>query len=296
MDRLDELAVLIAVCDAGTLAGAARTTGRSPAMVSRVIQGMERRLGVRLVERTTRRTTITEAGRALRDRASAILADYEESLGRAQATRLAAAGTLRVAAPLVLGRTHLAPVVTGFLRLHPQVRVQIHLSNGIVDLVQQRVDVALRVGRVDGERLVAKRIGHVRRILVASPAYVRTHGEPRSIAELHGHCLILQAHGEQPHQWRFASAGDAFVPEARLVVDDAQVAIDAACEGYGIARPFSYQAAEAIAQGRLVRLLPDAEPDPSPVSLLYKDPQYLPLRVRAFVDHAAQHLKCLLSA
>ncbi len=288
----------MAVCDAGSLAAAARRTNRSAASVTRIIQQMERRLGVRLVERTTRRMAMSEAGRALRDRAASILASYDESMRHAKGGGDAPEGTLRVSAPLVFGRRHLAPVITTFLESHPCVRVELKLSNGMVDMLQERVDVALRIGPLAGSRLVAKALGNVTRLLVASPAYIARHGHPATLAELQGHRLIVQAHAEQPQQWRFGPLAELCdAPrEARLVVDDAEVAIDAAMRGYGIARTLSYQVVQALARGRLVRVLAAAEPEPLPVSLVYKDPPFVPLRVRAFVQHAAEALRPLVAA
>lgn len=297
MDRLEELSLVVAICDAGSLAGAARATRRSPAVVTRRLAELERRLGVRLVERTTRRLAVTEAGRILREHARSVLAAYEDAVRAASGERTSPAGTVRVSAPLAFGRKHLAPVVADFLEAHPRMQVELHLSNRIVDLLEERMDVALRIGRLRDARIVAAPVGEVTRVLVASPAYLERRGVPRSPECLERHDLLVQLHGDEVRDWEFGAEPPkaGVVPNARFRVDDAQTAIDAACAGRGIARPLSYQVEELLARGELVRLLPDHEPQPVPVSVVYRDPGFIPLRVRAFVEYASARLRSRLA-
>lgn len=299
MDRLHELSLLLAILDEGSLAGAGRKLRCSPAAVTRILGGMERRLGVRLFERTTRSVSITEAGRRLADHARALLSGYEDAVRETLGERAVPSGTVRVSAPYVFGRLHVAPTVAGFLEANAQARVELHLSNRIVDLVEERIDVAVRIGRIeDDSRLVAKTLGEVKRVLVASPAYIGRRGLPGSPGALAAHELIVQLAGDVVPDWSFARPGGkpvTFTPAARFAVNQAETAIEAACAGHGIIRALSYQVRDLVASKRLVRILQAHEPPPLPVSLVYRDPQYLAARVRAFVDHAAPRLAGRLS-
>jgi len=299
MDRLEELALLVAIVEEGSLAAAGRRTRRSPASVTRILGDLERRLGLRLVERTTRRLAVTDAGRVLGEHARALLAHYEEAIGATTGRSAIARGTLRVSAPLVFGRMHLAPVVAGFLEAYRDVTVELFLSNRLVDLVEERIDVALRIGPLPGSPLVAKRVGEVKRVLVASPRYLQRHGHPRNLHDLGDHQFVVQLQGDLIPEWRFATPGGksfAFSPKSRFMVNQAETAIDAACAGTGIIRALSYQVAGLISSRKLLRLLTQLEPPPLPVNLVYKERAFLPAQVRAFVDYAAPALARRMSS
>jgi DNA-binding transcriptional LysR family regulator len=289
MDRLDELAVFVAVLEAGGLAAAARRLRRSPPAVTRILAALEARLGVRLVERTTRRVAATEAGRALAAQARALLAQYGEAVQQASGARDAASGTLRVTAPVVFGRLHVTPLVAGFLALHPGMRVELQLSDRTLDLLEEELDAAIRIGPLDDSGLVVRRVGEVTRQLVASPAYLARHGAPATPAALAAHELIQATGRGAVPEWRFRERGRTrkLRLAARLLVNDVEASLAAARAGYGIASALSYQVAGDLASGRLVRLLPGFEPPALPVHLVVPSARLMPLRLRRFLDHAA---------
>ena len=184
MDRLDEFALLLAIIERGSLSGAARKTGRSPAAVTRILNEMEARLRVRLVERTTRRLAPTDAGVRLAEHARRVLGDYEDSVQDVTGMSGAPSGVLRVTAPLLFGRRHVAPLIARFLDQYPQMRAELLLTNSIVDLIEANIDVAVRIDTMGASNLVARRVGEMRRVVVASPAYLARRGEPKTLAAL----------------------------------------------------------------------------------------------------------------
>jgi len=189
LDRLDELAIFVAIVEAGSLIGASRRLRRSPPVVTRALRALEDRIAVRLVERTTRRLAPTEAGNALAQRARALLADYDAALdGVAQAP---VRGVLRITAPVQFGRRHVAPVVSVFLNEYPDVQVELTLNDRNLDLIEERLDVAVRIGALADSALVARQVGSVRRVVVASPEYLARRGEPRTPSDLATHETIF---------------------------------------------------------------------------------------------------------
>jgi DNA-binding transcriptional LysR family regulator len=294
MDRLDELRLFLAILDTGSLAAAGRRLGHAPPAVTRALGGLEERLGVRLLERTTRHSHPTEAGRRLAAQARQLVADYEAAMAAAAGEATAPRGRLRVAAPLVFGRLHVAPVVTAFLDAQPLVAAELILSDRNADLLEEEVDVAVRIGPLEDAALVARRVGTVRRVLAASPGYLVRHGTPDSPAALAAHAVIH--FGRPTTEWRFGAAGGAMQTvrvTPRFTVNQAEAALEAAIDGRGIVRALSYQAAASFADGRLVRLLRGWEPPPQPVSLVVPSARLLPPRVRAFLDFAAPRLAAL---
>ncbi len=281
MDRLDELAIFVRIMDEGSLVGAAGRLGRSPPAVTRALAALEDRVGQRLVDRTTRRLAATEAGRVLYDKARALVADYDAATAAAAGTPVQ--GLLRLTAPLQFGRRHLAPIVGRFLDAHAGVEIELVLNDRNVDLIEEGIDVALRIGSLADSSLLARPVGQVRRLWVASPAYLARRGTPRTPADLAGHeALLGTSRGNR--EWAFAGGrrGAPARLAGRLRVDDVETRLRAAREGRGIAQLLSYQAADDLAAGRLVRLLPDWE----------RPPHRAP-RIDAFLDFAAKRLKAL---
>lgn len=295
MDRLDELSVFVAILEAGGLARAARRLRRSPAAVTRSLAALEARAGVRLVERTTRKLAATEAGRALAERARRLLADYQAAVSP-EADDAPLRGRIAVTAPIVFGRRHVTPLVTAFLDAHPGVMIDLLLSDRNLDLIDEQLDVAVRIGPLADSSLIARRVGEVRPLTVAAPAYLERMGEPRTPADLARHSLVL-ATGRTPlSEWRFRGADGrdlAVRISPRLTVSDVDACLAAVLAGHGVSRPLSYQAADDIAAGRLVRLLRDFEPQPVPVHLVIPSARLVPARVRAFLDHAGAALSAL---
>ncbi len=292
MDRLDELSVFVAILDAGSLAGAARRLRRSPPSVTRALAGLEARLGARLIERTTRRLTPTETGKSFGADARRALAAYDDALR--QGAQAAPRGLLRVTAPLIFGRRHVTPVVASFLHAYPAMQAELTLADHYLDLLEEGLDLAVRIGPPAQALPPPYRIGAVRRVVVGSPAYVAAHGEPRVPADLARHAVVHVVGRPVPSEWRFrAGRRERVVRLApRLTVNEIEAALVAVRAGHGITRVLSYQVAEEFAARTLVRLLRPYEPPALPVGLVTAaaDP---PARVRAFLDHAVPLLSRL---
>jgi DNA-binding transcriptional LysR family regulator len=290
VDRLEELAVLVAVLDSGSLAAAGRRLRRSPPAITRTIAALERRVGARLVERTTRRLAPTEAGLALAERARAMLEMYGEAMQ--VPAEAALRGTLRITAPVVFGRRHVTPCVLAFQDDHPEVRVELELADRNLDLVEEGLDVAVRIGALTDSGLTARRVGAVRRVLVASPAYLAAHGTPGTPGDLDGHATIVAFSRGGLLEWRFRDGGRERVVRLtpRLLVNDIEAMLLAARCGHGVARALSYQVVEELQAGSLMRLLADFEPSPEPVHLVFSGGGMMRASVRGFVEFAADYL------
>jgi len=290
MDRLDELAVLVAVLDTGSLAAAGRSLRRSAPAMTRTIAALEQRVGARLIERTTRRLSATVAGRALAGEARAILDAYAGAMRAPMDAALR--GTLRVTAPVVFGRRHVTPCVLAFQAAHPDMQVELLLADRNLDFVDEGLDVAVRIGPLADSGLLARRFGWVRRLLVASPDYLAAHGTPATPADLAGHATIVSVSRGGLLEWRFRDGERERVVRLtpRLVVNDVEAMLLAARSGHGVARPLSYQVAGELEAGKLVRLLPAFEPAPEPVHLLFAGGGLMRPSLRAFVEFAVTYL------
>jgi DNA-binding transcriptional LysR family regulator len=235
---------------------------------------------------------VTDAGRRLAEEARRVLAAYDTAMAREEAGPLR--GLLRISAPLVFGRRHVAPVLLDFLDAHPQVTAELVLNDRSLDLVEEGLDVAVRLAALADSSLVARRIGQVRRVVVASPDYLARHGAPLRPADLADHEIIYSSTQAGPTEWRFEGPRLQTVRlRPRLMVNAIEAVIAAALAGRGVTRVFSYQVAEEVADGRLVRLLAEHEPAPIPVQLLTPSARLIPPRVRAFLDFAAAELSAL---
>jgi DNA-binding transcriptional LysR family regulator len=288
MDRLDELAVFVAIVEAGSLVNAARRLRRSPPAVTRALSALEDRIGLRLVERTTRRLAPTEAGSALADRARSLLANYDEAM--LGVSRAPVRGVLRITAPVQFGRRHVAPIVSAFLTEYPEVRVELSLNDRNVDLIEEGLDLAVRIGPLADSSLVARQVGSVRRVVVASPEYLARRGVPLTPPDLTTHDTIFGMARSSAREWRFgpSARGPIVRLSPRLLVDDVEAQLQAAQAGRGIARPLSYQVTEQLAAGSLIRLLQDFEPQPLPVQLVTLSRGYMAPKIRAFLDSAVR--------
>ena len=291
MDRLDELAVFLAILEAGSLVTASRRLRRSPPAVTRALSTLEDRIGLRLFERTTRRLAPTEAARLLAERARSLLADYETAL--AGASQAPVRGVLRITAPVQFGRRHVAPIVSAFLNDYPDVRIELTLNDRNLDLIEEGLDLAVRIGGLPDSTLVARQVGSVRRVVVASPRYIAERGMPRVPSDLAKHDTIFGMARSSAREWRFRQKKrDAVVRLApRLLVDDVEAQVQAAKAGRGIARVLSYQVKDELTAGSLVRLLRDFEPEPLPVQLVSLSRVHMTSKVRAFIDMAAKSLR-----
>lgn len=300
MDRLDAMSILVATVEQGSLSGASRRLGVPLPTVSRKIADLEAQVGARLLIRSTRKLTLTDAGVGYVAACRRILDDVAAAERAAAGEYSTPQGDLAVAAPIVFGRLHVLPVVAEFLAQNPRVRVRLALSDRNADLIDDHIDVAVRIGELRDSALVAMRVGAVRRVVCGSPGYFAAHGEPRTPEDLEAFACIAFDSLWAQDGWTFASPGSwAVRPVAvrpRLSVSTAEAAIDAAVAGVGVTRVLSYQAARAVAEGRLKAVLTDFEGDASPVSLVHGGQSPLPLKTRAFLDLAAVRLRAALDA
>jgi DNA-binding transcriptional LysR family regulator len=291
VDHAETLAVFAEVAELGSFAEAARRLGRSPAAVTRGIAELETRLGVRLFNRTTRAVSLTEAGQRLLPGAKRVLAEIDEI--EHAAAGAAARGELRVTVPILFGRLHVLPLVTEFLSRFPDVSVALMLIDRPIDLVEEGLDVALRIGALAESSAIATRVGTMHRVVVAAPDYLTRRGTPQVPADIATHAVVVFSGLSGVERWGFRGhAGDTSVAiKPRLTVTTAEAAVDAARAGFGITRVVGYQAADDIARGTLVRLLKGYEGEELPIHLLYPGGRYLPPKLRAFLDFTMPRLR-----
>ena len=297
MDRLQAMRVLLAAVDSGSLSGAARALQMPLPTVSRKVAELERALGTRLVSRGSRRLSLTEAGSGYVASARRILEQVAEAERTASGEYVAPMGDLVISAPHVLGRTHVLPVVFDFLNAYGNVRVRLQQTDRSVHLIDERVDIAVRLGEPRDGSLVALPVGTVRRLLCASARYLEQRGTPRSVADLARHdCVVYEEMGSTG-RWDFASGWLDYAgpTRSRIVVNSAEASLSAALAGFGVAHLLSYQTGDALASGALRTVLDALSPPPLPVSLLYAAHRPLPLKVRAFIDFAAPRLRAALA-
>lgn len=297
MDRLESMSTLVAAVEAGSLSAAARRLGMPLATVSRKVSELEAHLKTQLLIRSSRRLTLTDAGQAYIAACKRILEDIGEAERVASGEYRAPKGDLIITTPIVFGRLHVLPVATAFLKAYPDIDIRIVLADRVVNLFEEHVDLAVRIGALPDSSLVATRVGSIRRVACGSPAYFAERGMPKSPSELGTHDCITFDGLTSPDTWIFAKGkADISVPiRSRLIVNTAEAAIDAAIAGTGITRVLSYQIADAMQAGALAVILQEFEPPPWPVNLVYAGGQLLPLKLRAFLDFAAPRLKAGLS-
>ncbi len=297
MDRLNAMSVLLAVVEAGSLSAASRRLGAPLATVSRKISDLEAHLKTRLLIRSTRQIGLTDSGRSYIEACKRILDQVDEAERAAAGEYRAPRGDLTVTAPVVFGRLHLLPIALEFLTAFPDVDLRLMLSDSTLSLLDDNIDLAVRIGILPDSSLIATRIGLIRHVVCASPAYFSARGRPIAPADVGGHDCITFDNLAAPRVWTFTKGGSAVAVRvrSRLVVNTAEAAIDAAIAGVGLTRVLSYQVAQAIRAGTLTLVLEAFEPAPWPVSLLYAGQGLLPLKLRAFVDFAAPRLKARLA-
>ena len=301
MDRLEAMAIFVAIVDAGSLARAARKLGRSSATVTRALMLLEQRSGERLLHRSARRLQLTEGGERRLVAYRSILAELADLEGNGK-TMPPLAGWLRVTAPELFGRMKVMPIVERFLAKHPGARARVLLLNRVVDLVDEGIDVAVRLAPLPDSGIIGVRLGEVRKLVCASPAYLDKNGAPGTPADLARHVCIGQYEGNERELWRFADRSPsrgraASVPvHPHIALNSAGAAVDAALRGSGICRPLSYQVVDHIAARRLVPLLAAYEPPPVPVHLLFYAIPRRNVLLRTFVDDASSQLRTELAS
>jgi len=286
MDRIDAMQAFVAVADLHGFAPAARKLGLSASGVTRLIAALEDRLGARLLQRTTRSVTLTDIGTRYLERARRILADVEEAEGSAEGERTRPSGRLVVSAPVGFGRLHVSPVMSAYLKRYPEVFGELRLADRIVNLVEDGVDLAVRIGHLPDSSLVARHVGEMRRIVVASSGYLRQRGEPDTPEAIASHETIQFGAVTAPPDWRFVEDGReirvACTP--RFTTNSADAAIQYAEQGGGLTRVLAYQAAEAIKAGRLTTVLAKFEQPRLPIHIVYPTSRLLSAKVRTFID------------
>jgi DNA-binding transcriptional LysR family regulator len=293
MNRLDAMSILIAVVDSGSLSAAARRLDMPLATVSRKVAELEAHLNTRLLHRTTRQLSLTEAGASYVAACRRILEEIDEAERAATGEYASPKGELVVTAPVVFGRLHVVPVVAEFLAHYPEIDISLVLTDRVVHLMDEHADVAVRIGALPDSTFMATQVGTVRRVVCASPGYLDINGVPTKPQDLARHDCITFEVLASLRAWVFgAGKSELSVPVySRLTVNTAEAAIDAAKLGVGIIRVLSYQVAQAVRDNALNILLEPFESAPLPVSLVHKGQTPLPLKVRAFFDFVTPRLR-----
>jgi DNA-binding transcriptional LysR family regulator len=299
MDRLDSLRVFVAVAEASGFAEAARRLGHSAPAVTRAVLALEAHLGVQLLHRSTRNVRLTEAGERFLEDCRRVLGDLDEAEASARGAYAVPQGQLALTAPVMFGRLHVAPVLLDFLAAHPQVTARTFFVDRVVNLLDEGMDVAVRIAKLPDSGLTAIMAGSMRVVVVAAPAYLAQHGVPQVPADLSLHRGVGFAQaGGQPVPWSFFPPGhkertarERFEPMMQVVTNASEVAISAAVQGHGLARTLIYQVAQAVQDGRLQIVLAAYEAPPIPVQIVTLAGRRAPAKVRAFVDFAIERLR-----
>jgi DNA-binding transcriptional LysR family regulator len=293
MNRLDSMSILIAVVDAGSLSAAARVLDMPLATVSRKLAELETHLKTRLLHRSTRQLSLTEAGISYVAACRRILEEIGEAERAATGEYASPKGELLVTAPVAFGRLHVVPVVAEFLAQYPEISVNLMLTDRVVHLMDEHADAAIRIGDLPDSMLMATRVGTVRRVICASPGYFEAHGVPARPQDLAGHACVTFEVLASMRAWVFGSGkAELSVPvQSRLTVNTAEAAIAAATVGVGLIRVLSYQVADAVREQALRVVLEEFESAPLPVSLVHTGQAPLPLKLRAFLDFVTPRLR-----
>ncbi len=293
MDRLDAMHVMLTAVECGSLSQASRKLGQPLATVSRKVSELERRLKADLLVRSPKGLELTPAGRTYVAAAKAILDQLREAERAAAGEYAEPRGDLVVTAPVMFGRLHMLPVIVAFLRTFPEVSVALMLTDRVTHFVDDQVDVALRIAHLPSSSLIATRLGTVRRVTCASPAYLASRPPPTTPEDLANHEVVSSEADSSPTVWRYWRDGTELAAPlaARLSVNTTDAAFQAALEGAGVIRANSYQVVDHVRRGELRILLEDFEPSPRPVHLIYARQGRLPLKLRAFIDFAVPRLR-----
>ncbi|EDM77262.1 regulatory protein, LysR:LysR, substrate-binding [Plesiocystis pacifica SIR-1] len=296
MDQLHTMRVFVAVAECRGFAKAARQLGISRAAVTRAVSTLERSLGVELLSRTSRAVSPTEVGASYLVDCRRILADVDESHAAAAGAHARPTGTLRITSSVLFGQLYVLPILTDYLDAYPEVRAQALFVDRVTNMVAEGIDVAVRLGQLPDSSLMATRVGRVRRLICASPAYLERHGTPRRPEDLAEHRVVVGGGEGERVEWHLGTeegAGEERIVRVRprLACSTNHAAIAAATSGWGLTRVLSYQVGEALEQGRLVAVLEDCEPAPIPVHIVYPGGRHAPAKVRAFVELAAPRLR-----
>ncbi|TFH84876.1 LysR family transcriptional regulator [Billgrantia azerbaijanica] len=284
MDKLQAMRIFRRVAELGGFAAAARDLGLVPASVSKHVAQLERTLGVKLIRRTTRRMSLTDVGSAYLERVSHLLDELEEAESAITGLHTEPRGMLRVSLPMSFGLLHIAPALPGFLELYPDIQVDMRFNDRVVDLVEEGVGVTLRIStQLEDSTLVARRLAPVRRVLCAAPSYLQQAGEPRAVGELQQHDCLIYTLSSSPQRWLLG--GEEVTVNGRLQADNSLALREALLAGQGIAQMPTFLVGEELRAGRLVRVLPDVEPEKHYLFVVYPPGRQLSAKVRLFVEY-----------
>ncbi len=291
MDKFEDLQAFVAVVEAGSFTAAAQRLGSAKSAVSRRVSALEARLGVQLLRRTTRTLNLTETGQSFYDHSARILADLDEAESAVQQQHGELRGTLRVALPLSFGVRHMCKPIAAFSKRHPRIRFDLDLNDRRIDLVEEGMDLAVRIGHLKDSSLIARRLFDAHTVVCASPHYLHTHGTPQVPADLQDHACLVYSNLADPDTWTWT---DADGKRQRVGVTPAMRAssgdflTNAASHGLGVVIQPTFLAAEAIRRGNLVPILEDYEWPTTPAYVVYPPTRHLSYRVRAFIDFLAE--------
>lgn len=293
MDRLHLMTVFVAVAETESFAAGSRRLGLSPAAVTRAIAALEKRLGVKLFNRTTRFVRATEAGQRYLEDSRRVIAAADDADDAATGANAAPRGQLAVTAPVLFGRMFVLPAIVEYLRRYPATEVSALFVDRLANLLEEGLDVGVRIGALPDSSMKAARVGMVRRTLCAAPGYLKKHGVPDRPAALAQHAIIAASGVTPTNEWKFRQGNKSLAVRLspRLTVNSNDAAIEAALQGFGIARLLSYQIAPQVAAGRLKIILADFEPAPMPIHVIHREGRYGSLRIRAFVDLMVERLR-----
>jgi DNA-binding transcriptional LysR family regulator len=293
VDRFDSMRAFVAVAEAASFAAAARALGQSPPAVTRAVAALEERIGARLFHRTTRSVRLTEAGARYLGDAKRILAEIDEAEASAAGAHAAPRGQLGVTASVMFGRMYVAPVLLDFLARFPDVTARMLLADRVVDLMEENLEVAVRIAHLEDSSLTAVRVGEVRRVICAAPAFLDADGRPRTPDDLAGAKMVTFTAGAAPDPWIFVRHGkrESFAPAAQLIANSNDVTIAAAEAGRGFVRALSYQVAPQLRAGTLEIVLAEYEEPPLPIHIVHIAGRRASARVRSFVDFAVERLR-----
>ena len=291
MDRLDTMRAFAAVATLGSFAEAARHLRLSPSVITRSVADLEDRLGLILLNRTTRSVRLTERGEIFLESCRQILEDIEGAERRVRGEDADPRGSLKVAAPILFGRLHVLPIITRVLKKHPGLVIQLTLSDRNAHLAEEAIDVAIRVGDLTDSSMMAIRLGSVSRVLIASPDYLQRRGIPKAPSELSLHDTIAFESLDATNEWRFGPTAKLVRVEPRLTVNNADAALAAAEAGLGITRALSYQVMVSVLAGRLVPLLLALTPEKLPVNAIYPARRIASSNLGAFIKNAREYFK-----
>jgi DNA-binding transcriptional LysR family regulator len=296
MDRLDAMSVFMKILEAGSFSEASRRLGMPLATVSRKVADLEAHLKTQLLKRPARTLVLTDAGKSYIAACKRIVEQVDEAERDASGEYRTPMGELAVTAPSPLGHMHLLPIALEFIKAYPEIHLRLVLSDRIVNLLEENIDVAIRIGELHDSSMVAVRIGSIRNVVCASPAYLATRGRPEQPDDLSGHDCVTIDGAASPRGWKFTKGDEEkYVPvKSRLDVSSSEAAILAAVAGVGIARVMSYKMEAARRAGELEIILEQHEPTPWPVNMLYTSRRLVPLKLRTFIDWTVPRLKELM--